>query len=126
MDRRAFITMVGGSILATPLTGEVQQVRLYRVGVILPGGSYSPAVDGLRDSLKELGLEQGKDFVLHVRDIKGDLKSAEAAARALEEEKVDLVITITTSVTLAAKRATKSVSLYLGAERQGPITRRDC
>jgi putative tryptophan/tyrosine transport system substrate-binding protein len=103
------------SLALAPLAAEAQQVRLYRVGVILPGGSYSPAVDGRRDGLKELGLEQDKDFVLKVRDIKGDLKSVEAAARALEEERVDLVITVTTSVTLAAKRATKSVRIVFWA-----------
>jgi putative ABC transport system substrate-binding protein len=47
------------ALLALPLAIEAQQARLYRVGVIFHGGSYSPAIDGLRDGLKELGLEPG-------------------------------------------------------------------
>jgi putative ABC transport system substrate-binding protein len=35
-------------------------------------------VDGLRQGLRELGLEEGKGIVLDVRDTKGDLKAVEA------------------------------------------------
>jgi putative ABC transport system substrate-binding protein len=71
------------------------------VGVVLHGGSYTPAIDGLRDGLRELGLEEGKQLVLHVRDTKGDLKSVGAAARNLE-----------------VKRATKTVPIafYTGTD----------
>jgi len=78
------LTLTGILILALfalPLAVEAQQARVYRVGVVLQGGLYFSAIDGLRDGLRELGLEEGKQFVLHVRDSKGDLKSVEAAAR---------------------------------------------
>ena len=115
------LTLTGILILALfalPLAVEAQQARVYRVGVVLHGGPHSAAIDGLRDGLRELGLEEGKQFVLHVRDGKGDLKSVEAAARSLEGEKVDLIVAMTTSVTLAAKRATKSVPIvfYAGTD----------
>jgi ABC-type uncharacterized transport system substrate-binding protein len=88
------------------------------VGVVLQGGPYSAAIDGLRDGLRELGLEEGKHFVLHVHDAKGDLKSVEAAATSLERQKVDLIYAMAGSVTLAAKRATKSVPIvfYAGTD----------
>ncbi len=115
------LTLTGILILALfalPPAVEAQQARVYRVGVVLHGGPSSSAIDGLRDGLRELGLQEGKQFVLHVRDGKGDLKSVEAAARSLEGEKVDLIVAITTSVTLAAKRATKSVPIvfYVGTD----------
>src|SRR6266849_11003212 len=98
-------------LFAAPLAGEAQQPRVYRVGVILQGGPYSAAIDGLRDGLRELGLEEGKQFLLHVRDGKGDLKSVEATARDLEREQVDLIYAVTASVSVLAKRATKSVPI---------------
>jgi len=106
------------SLVAAPFAVEAQQASGYRIGVILQGGPYYAAIDGLRDGLKELGLEEGKQFVLHVRDTKGDLTSVEAAARSFEEQKVDLIYTLATSVTLAARRATKSVSIvfYAGTD----------
>ena len=96
---------------AAPLAAKAQQARVYRVGVILLGGGYSLVIDGLRDGLRELGLEEGKQLVLNVRDTKGDLKSVEAVARSLEGEKVDLIYTFATSVTLATRRATKNVPI---------------
>ncbi len=118
MDRRAFVGMVAGGLLAAPLIAGAQQARVYRIGVILQGGPYSAAIDGLRDGLREVGLEEGKQFILHVRDTKGDLKLVEAAARSLEDQKVDLIYTLGASVTLAAKRATKSVPIvfYAGTD----------
>ena len=115
------LTLTGILILALfalPLAVAAQPARVYRVGVVLHGGPHSSAIDGLRDGLRELGLEEGKHFVLHVRDGKGDLKSVEAAARSLEGEKVDLIVAMTTSVTLATKRATKSVPIvfYAGTD----------
>ena len=104
--------------LVTPPRGEAQPARVYRVGVAFLGGPYSPVVDGLRDGLRELGLEEGKQFVFHVRDGKGDLRALEAAGRSLEGEKIDLIVAVTTSVTLAVKRATRSVPIvfYTGTD----------
>lgn len=112
------VALFATSLATAPLDVDAQQARVYRVGVVLHGGPHSSAIDGLRDGLRELGLEEGKQFVLHVRDGKGDLKSVEAAARSLEGEKVDLIVAMSTSVTLAAKRATRSVPIvfYAGTD----------
>lgn len=109
------------ALVAAPLAVEAQQARVYHIGVVLQGGAYFAAIDGLRDALRELGLEEGKQFVLHVRDTKGDLKSVAAAATSLEGEKVDLIYALATSVTLGVKRATKSVPIvfYAGSD---PVT----
>jgi putative ABC transport system substrate-binding protein len=111
----SFLTL---ALFTGSLAVEAQPARIYHVGVILQGGPYFAAIDGLRDGLREFGLEEGKQFVLHVRDTKGDLKSVEAAAKSLEEQKVDLIYALGTSVTVAAKRATKSVPIvfYGGAD----------
>ena len=40
MDRRAFITMVGGSMLAAPVGAEAQPVgKVYRLGYLAAGSS---------------------------------------------------------------------------------------
>jgi putative ABC transport system substrate-binding protein len=119
VDRRAFLGTLAGGLLAAPFAAETQQAgRVYRIGVVLQGGPYFADIDGLRDGLKELGLVEGRHFVLDLRDTKSDLSLVESAARTLEEQKVDLIYSITTSVTLAAKRATKSVPIvfYTGTD----------
>ena len=119
MDRRAFLgtlALLGGPLAVAPV--GAQPSRVYRVGVLILGGTYSRTLDGLRDGLRELGLEEGTHFTLHVRDAKGDFKSVETAARSLERDKVDLIYSVATSVSLVAKRATKHVPIvfYAGSD----------
>lgn len=116
IDRRTFLAGTGAVLLVSPLAAEAQQASVYRVGVILQGGPYLGAVDGLRKDLGELGLEEGKQFVLNVREGKGDLKVVEEAAGDLEREKVDLIYSAATSVTLVAKRAAKTVPIVFNVE----------
>lgn len=119
--RRSWLALSGIVILALlslPQAVEPQQSRVSRVGVVLQGGPYLSAIDGLRDGLREFGLEEGKQFVLDVRVGRGDVQSVETAARSLEAEQVELIVAMTTSVTLAAKRATKRVPIifYAGTD----------
>ena len=108
-DRRRFIALLGGAAIVR--LAEAQQAKIYRVGVILEGGPYYAAVDGLKEGLKELGFGESQQYVLEIRDLKGNRKAAEAAARSLEREKVDLIFTLGTSVTLPVKRATTEVPI---------------
>jgi putative ABC transport system substrate-binding protein len=95
-----------------------QAGKTYRVGVVHLGGPYDAMIDGLRAGLKELGSEEGKQYVLDIRDVKGDPKALGPAARTLEQEKVDLIYSLSTSITLAVKRATASVPIvfYVGTD----------
>lgn len=117
LTRRTFLAQTA-AVLAAPRAAEAQKSGIYRVGVVSHGGLYGEAIDGLRDGLRQSGLEEGKQVVLHVRNGEGDLKWVEAEARSFEEEKVDLIVAISTSVTLAAKRATRSVPIvfYAGTD----------
>ena len=83
-----------------------QQSKVPRIGVILPGGPLYGIIEGLRYGLNELGLQEGKQFTLVVRDTKGDLKIAEDAARDFEREKVNLLYVMASAVIAAAKAAT--------------------
>lgn len=95
---------------------EAQQRKSYRIGVITGGGAYYETIDGLRAGLKQLGFEEEKRFVLVIRDTKGDVaKGAEEIARNLEREKVDLIYTTQTTVTIAAKRATVNIPIVFCA-----------
>ena len=104
------VTLVGCVGMA-----EAQQAKVYRVGVVLQGGSWYQVVDGLREGLRELGLEEGKHLVLEIRDTKGDLKAVEEVARNFEREKVDLLYAVTTSVTIAVRRATADIPIVFFA-----------
>ncbi len=90
---------------------QAQQAKVYRIGVIHEGGPYNAMIDGLKVELRELRFAEGKQYILDIRDVKGDPKAIEAAARSLEHDKVDLIYTLGTSVSTAAKRATTEVPI---------------
>jgi putative tryptophan/tyrosine transport system substrate-binding protein len=102
-------------LLAAVLPVTAQELKPKRVGVVLPGGPYYEGVEGLRAGLKAAGLEEGRQLSLLVRDAKGDLKAAEAAAKDLERDGVDVIVAIPTSVALATKRATVAVPIVFAA-----------
>src|SRR5262245_7311728 len=92
---------VGISVIALTFglgggAADAQQPKMYRVGVLVPGEAWYEIIDGLRVGLKHLGLEEGKQFVLSIRDWKGDAKAAEEAAGKFEQEKVNLIYTTST------------------------------
>jgi putative ABC transport system substrate-binding protein len=111
MTKRTLVGLLTTLFLTGVSHADAQQAKAYRVGVIMQGGPYYEAIDGLRDGLRKLGLQESKDFILEIRDAKGDLKLAEESARQLEREKVDLIYTLATSVTKAVKQATTEIPI---------------
>src|SRR5215475_13345319 len=98
-------------VLLTVSSGVAQQPKVYRIGVLLPGSPWYEAIDGLRQGLREFGLEEGKHFALEIRDTEGDVTAAEAAARNLEADKVTLIYAVADSVVAAARRATTAIPI---------------
>src|SRR4051794_3614996 len=98
------------AFMSCPQVSVAQENNPTKIGVILQGGSWYAVVDGLRDGLKQLGLTEGKEFILDVRDTGGDVKNVEEVAKDLERKQTRLIYTIATSVSLAAKRATQQVA----------------
>jgi len=88
-----------------------QPTKPYRIGVLFPGGPQNETLNGLREGLKELGLEEGKQFVFLIKDTKGETAAAEQGAKALEQENVSLIYALTSAVITAAKAATNKVSI---------------
>ena len=110
----AVVTAFG--LLVAPHVAEGQTpTAVHRVGIIHLSGHHHVVADGLRQGLRELGLEEGKNIVLDIRQTTDDLKTVEKAARELEQSKVDVIYTVTTPVTIAAKRATVNTPIVFSA-----------
>ncbi|MGN6719259.1 MAG: ABC transporter substrate-binding protein [Candidatus Binatia bacterium] len=101
-------------VLSSMWFGEViaaQPAKPYRIGVLFPGGAQYETLNGLREGLKELGLEEGKQVVFVIKDTKGETAAAEEAAKALEQDNVSLIYAQTSPVITAAKTATNKVPI---------------
>jgi putative ABC transport system substrate-binding protein len=111
MSKKIIVPLLATLVLVSVHLVQAQQAKVYRIGVIHEGGPFTAAVDGLKDGLRELGLEEGKQYLLDIRDVKGDPKAVEEAARSLEREKVDLLYTVSTAVTTRVKQATATIAI---------------
>ena len=111
MNRKSSILAVGAAFLLSVTQVRAQQSKVHRIGVLLPGGALYETVDGLKAGLRELGLEEGKQFTLTIGDTKGDVKAAAETARNFEQEKVSLIYALATSVITAARAATADVPI---------------
>jgi putative ABC transport system substrate-binding protein len=82
----------------------------HRVAVLTPGLSYDAVMLGLREELSRLGYQEGKNLAFTIEETKGAPPDAvKAAAMRLLESKPDVLFTVSTSHTAAAKQATTSV-----------------
>jgi putative ABC transport system substrate-binding protein len=123
MDRRAFITVVGGSILATPLVAETQQAgKVYRVGILwvepdrVAQAATSPPIaadfDLFRQSLTDNGFVEGRNLLLLHR-WSPDLGRFPDLATELIRLNVDVLFTADTPGIRAAAGATQTIPVVI-------------
>ena len=115
MRIRRLLAAFAPALLLLMHAANAQGGNVRKVGVILQGGSWYEVVEGLRDGLKGLGFVEGKQFALDIRDMHGELKAVEQEATSLEEQQVALIYTLSTSVSVAAKKGTKKTPIVFVA-----------
>src|SRR5262245_16949502 len=114
MDRRTFITMVGGTILATPFAAEAQEVgKIRRLGVLLYDGVPPGLIEAFREGLRELGYAEGKNMAIELRDAGGKNERLSTLADELVQLKVEVILAVNTPSAHAAKKATKTIPIVI-------------
>jgi len=115
MERRTFMGLVSGGLLAAPLAAEAQQAgKVWRIGVLSPVPSTrtgSPAL--LRQTLSELGYVEGLNLAIEWRDAEGKTERFDDLAAELVRLKVDVIVATVPGATLAAKRSTASIPIVM-------------
>ena len=120
--RRAFLGILAGGLLATPLAAEGQQAgRVYRVGFLWDSPAVWPhALDAFRQGLRDLGWVEGKNIVIEYRWVEGRFDRLPSLVEELVRLKVDLIVAPTSIYTGAAKRATSTIPIVF-ASHADPI-----
>ena len=92
-----------------------QPPRVWKIGVLVSGTEVlnKPRDDGLRQGLRELGYEEGKNFTIEYRFGDGKLDRLPQLARELVEEKPDVIVVGGTAVAVAAKKATTTIPIVV-------------
>jgi putative ABC transport system substrate-binding protein len=112
MKRREFITLLGGSVALWPLTAHAQKV--FKIGLLDTGLGANFAVPFV-GKLVELGYVEGKNVVIERRSAEGNAELLAGLAADLVRQQVDVIVTAGTPAGFAAKKATSTIPIVLGA-----------
>jgi putative ABC transport system substrate-binding protein len=115
MKRRDFITLLGGAV-AWPLAARAQQgERMRRVGVLFSfpetDQEAQARYQAFRGVLADLGWIEGRNLHLEMRWAGPDVERQRADARELVALSPDVILTISTNTTQAARDATRSIPI---------------
>jgi putative ABC transport system substrate-binding protein len=113
MDRRAFLGVVGGSLLAAPLTAEAQQAaKVARIGYLAANLAASPHLrEAFLQGLRDLGYVEGRNVVIEYRDAEGKYERFPALATELVALKVDVIVVTSTPSAVVVKQATRTIPI---------------
>ena len=115
MQRREFITLLGGT-LALPLTARAQQPeRMRRIGVLM---AYAESdregqawVAAFWEGLQKLGWTEGRNIRIDTRWAAADVEAMQRFARELVALQPDLILTQNTPTTAAMLQHTRTIPI---------------
>jgi putative ABC transport system substrate-binding protein len=112
MRRRDFITLIGGAAALWPPAARAQQ-RTRRIGLManLP----LPPIERFRQRLAQLGYVEGKNLVIEYRYGEGRDDRFPAFAAELVAMPVEVIVVWGNPAAFAAKRATTTIPILIGA-----------
>jgi putative ABC transport system substrate-binding protein len=117
VHRRAFLSIMAGSLLAAPLAAEGQlSGKVRRIGYLDQGSAArnKPYFEAFRQELRDLGWVESQNIAIEVRFAEGKTDQLPTLAAELVRLKMDLIVTSSTPAALAAKQATTTMPIVIG------------
>jgi putative ABC transport system substrate-binding protein len=113
MQRRDFITLLGGVAAAWPLAARAQQTgKIFRIGFLWDSPLVFPeAMEAFRKEIRELGYVEGRTIIIEHRWAEGKPEKMRQLAEELVQLKVDVIVAPSSIYTAAAKEATSSIPI---------------
>src|SRR5437763_2922478 len=117
---RGSLALVGLGLLSgcgvPPLPGQ-QAAKIPRIGFLAPGTreGRAPLIEGLLEGLRDLGYVEGQNITIEYRFSGSNDERLPALAAELVDLKVDLIVASATLGALAAKQATGTIPIVMGA-----------
>jgi putative ABC transport system substrate-binding protein len=119
MISKILIWLLANVFLTTALPANAQQVaKVPRIGVLgsVPFDQVPDRVAAFRQGLRELGYAEGKNIIIEWRSSDGNLDRNAALATELLRLKVNIIVSMGSSLTRAAKAATSIVPIVMTQE----------
>jgi putative ABC transport system substrate-binding protein len=115
MKRRDFAAFVALGLLARPAFGQRASANIRRVGFlgVPPMSGMQVQLEGLRAGLRDLGYMEGRDIRFEFRSAEGNYERLPQLAAELVSLNVDLIVSMGTPPTRAAKAATTTIPIVM-------------
>ena len=116
--RRQFLAVLGAGVtLTAPLPTLAQPAGMRRVGILVPAprAGYEDRLEALRGGLRDLGDVEGRHVTYEYRSSEGRYELFPTLVAELVATKVDVIVTGGTPAALAAKKATSTIPIVIGA-----------
>jgi ABC-type uncharacterized transport system substrate-binding protein len=121
LKRRQFITLLGGAAMPWSLAAHAQQAmpdRVRRIGVLIGGGQDDPEVENysraFQEGLRSSGWLVGQNLSVELR-VAPDPEKMRSAAAELVKFAPELIVTLSTPATSAARQAASGLPIVFVA-----------
>src|SRR5471030_1394212 len=116
MQRREFITLIGGAAVAWPLAARAEQSRkMPLIGVLISASPPHPFADAFQRGLHALGYSEGKNIALAYRYTEGRSDLAQKFAEEFVQLGVDVIVAHYAVGVSAAMAATRTIPIVMAA-----------
>jgi len=117
MERRRFIEVIAGGLLAAPLAAEAQPGKVFRIGILGTAPLTDPGTAHLWgvffQRLRELGYVEGQNLAIERRFSEGKAERLPDLAADLVRLKVDILVAAASPAPLAAQSVTKTIPIVM-------------
>ena len=111
-DRRTFVRSAGLALLGVSLGSSAQRAgTMPRIGFLTPGPN--PRELAFWEGMRQLGYVDGKTIVVDRRSAEGDFARLPALAAEIVRNRPDVIVTIASAATIAAKEATRTIPIVM-------------
>jgi len=107
--RRCALALMGVLALCFPPVSDAQKV--YRISALVASDLFVPAFEGFKKKMTELGYVEGRNVNYDFHNAKGHQDTLNKLAQKLAQDKPDLIVTSSTSVTIPVAKLTEGTNL---------------
>jgi putative ABC transport system substrate-binding protein len=117
MQRRDFLTLLGGAAAAWPLAARAQQAtKVPRIAILSPGRSELPdptftVLNAFVQGLHTLGYMEGQNLAIERQYADGNTDRLRELAAELVRRKPDIIVALSTTAARPAKQATSTIPI---------------